>query len=51
MNEVHKILNLKFKPHMGKRKGINYPCNIVEYFVLAKLLKEYPLRMGKQMGY
>lgn len=43
---VHKILNLKFKPHMGKRKGINYPCNIVEYFVLAKLLKEYPLRMG-----
>jgi len=45
---VHKILNLKFKPHMGKRKGINYPCNIVEYFVYAKQSKKYPFQIGSR---
>ena len=43
---VHKILNLKFRPHMNNRRGINEPCNIVEYFVLAKKIKKYPFRLG-----
>lgn len=43
---VHKILNLKFRPHMNNRRGINEPCNIVEYFVLAKQIKRYPYRFG-----
>ena len=36
---VHKILNLEFRPHMNNRRGIEVPCNIVEYFVIAKQIK------------
>jgi hypothetical protein len=43
---VHKILNFKFRPHMSNRRGIDVPCNIVEYFVIAKQIKRYPFRLG-----
>ncbi len=43
---IYDILELTFHPHMNNRRGIDFPCNIVEYFVLAKELKDYPFRMG-----